>query len=51
MCERIDSINMEQLYLGRSRLCIIGVGLYQSCRTGFIQLCKRGYVLKNKDTA
>ena len=28
-------------------VCIIGVGLYLSCRTGFIQLRKLGYALKN----
>ena len=28
-------------------VCIIGVGLYLSCRTGFIQLRKLGYALKS----
>ena len=50
MYELIDSINtvLNNFIWGvPAMVCIIGVGLYLSCRTGFIQLRKLGYALKN----
>ena len=50
MYELIDSINtaLNNFIWGvPAMVCIIGVGLYLSCRTGFIQLRKLGYALKS----
>ena len=50
MYEIINSINtaLNNFIWGvPAMVCIIGVGLYLSCRTGFIQLRKLGYALKN----
>ena len=50
MYELIDSINTvlnNFIWGAPAMVCIIGVGLYLSCRTGFIQLRKLGYALKN----
>ena len=50
MYELIDSVNtaLNNFIWGvPAMVCIIGVGLYLSCRTGFIQLRKLGYALKN----
>jgi len=50
MYELINSVNtaLNNFIWGvPAMVCIIGVGLYLSCRTGFIQLRKLGYALKN----
>ena len=49
MLEIITSINtaLNNFIWGvPAMVCIIGVGLYLSCRTGFLQIRKFGYALK-----
>ena len=50
MYESIKSINdvLNGFIWGvPAMVCIIGVGLYLSVRTGFVQICKFPYALKN----
>lgn len=45
--EHINSIVNDFVWGVPAMVCIIGVGLVLSCRTGFIQFRKFGYALKN----
>ena len=47
MIRNVNSFLNDLIWGVPAMVCIIGVGLYLSCCTGFIQLRKLGYALKN----